>query len=133
MELHGVPHDQIRAWLPFVGAALEYMAQKSNGRLLACDLVDLLEARDMQMWLAMDGNIIKAVMLTEIIKYPRKKALRAVGGVGRDWKMWSHLYKDIIEWGKQNGCDLFEVYALRKWRHMFPEFTEFHVMLELKQ
>lgn len=130
IRLEGVPAAGVRGMLPCLTEAFYLMEQQSNGRWLAEDIVRLIEGQDMQLWIAVDGMVVRAVMLTEIVCYPRRKALRAVAGVGKNWRQWGGLHTQIMDWGRANGCDLFEVYAPRKWRHMFPEFTEYHVMME---
>ena len=129
-RLIGIQAEALPEWYATIEDAFRLMAVKSNGRWEVSDIVRFVANRDMQLWVSMEGDAVEAVLLTEIINYPRKKALRFSACVGRDWQKWSGFHTPIMEWGRENGCDLFEVYAPRKWRACFPEFWEYHVMME---
>jgi len=130
--IEGVPAENVRDALPVVQKALELMALRSNGRWEVSDIINILEARDMQLWLIFEGRLVRAVILTEIIKYPRRTALRLVGCVARGWKELIHHRQDLWRWGQEHGCDLFEALAPRKWLRAMPEFSEYHVLMECK-
>jgi hypothetical protein len=129
-ELLAVQSDMLVDWYAILEDAFRLMAANSGGRWELSDIVRLIGSRDMQLWISLDGNKVEAVLLTEIVQYPRRKALRFSSCVGREWKNWTGHHRQIEEWARGEGCDLFEVYAPRKWRHAFPEYREYHVMLE---
>ena len=131
-RIEGVPSARIREVLPIVHAAFALMAHRSNGRWEVPDIVEWLETQKMQLWLIFDGQSVRAVILTEIVVYPRKKALRLAACVARGWRDLIHHRHDLWRWGQEQGCDLFEALAPRKWLRAMPEFKEFHVLMECK-
>jgi hypothetical protein len=131
-QIEGIPSENVDDVLPVVGKALDLMAYRSGGRFETADLVNFIKARDMQLWLIFDGPAVRAVILTEIWNYPRRKALRLVGCVANGWKDLIHHRHDLWRWGQEQGCNLFEASAPRKWLRAMPEFREFHVLMECK-
>ena len=69
---------QLASWAPHVRPHLEKMAAGSGGRFLFIDLLTAVAARKMQLWLAVRGTELMAVMLTELVTYPRLKTLRLI-------------------------------------------------------
>lgn len=128
--LWGVPYYELTDWYPKLEVAFQMMAAGSNGRWELSDIVNQILAREQQVWVSLNDGVIEAVLLTEIVTYPRRKALRFSSCVGKNWRNWAHFHAQIEEWGKAQGCNLFEVYAPRKWRHCFPDYREFHILME---
>jgi len=103
--------DNIWKWvLPMVEKPLEH----SWGELTSENVKERLKSKDMQMWVGYykTGEIV-AVMTTEIVDYPSKKACRIVtlGGYGMD--EWQNHINLIENWAKHNGCDFMETYCRR--------------------
>jgi hypothetical protein len=130
--LHGIPAENLPEWYDLLEPAFIVMAANSGGRWQVVDIVRLIGEKVQQVWISLNDGAVEAVLLTEIIVYPRKKALRFSSCVGKNWQNWAGFHEQIEEWGRAQGCDLFEVFAPRKWRHCFPEYREYHVMLERK-
>lgn len=61
--------------------------------------------RDIQLWAIWSGEQLEAVVLTEIIDYPRKRYCNVHGLAGVNHKRWLHLVWNIEEWAKTKGCD----------------------------
>ena len=96
-------------WAERLSPHVEKMAAGSGGRFLACDIQECLAHGRMQMWVVLDGSEIACAMLTELIVYPRAKALRCIGIVGHRPKRWMHLLALVEESGRLNfGCDRLE-------------------------
>ena len=129
-HIEGIPADRVRDLMPLIKDAFDLMARKSGGRWETSDIVNIVEAHDMQLWLIFKGKAIRAVILTEIWNYPRRRALRLVACVANGWKELIHHRADLWRWGQEQGCDLFEALAPRKWLRAMPEFREYHVLME---
>lgn len=82
------------------------MAAGSGGRYEAVDIVDAIIHARMQLWVVMEGNAILGVLTTEIIQYPRLRAMRGIGVVGHRSRRWMHLLANIEHAAKTHfGCD----------------------------
>lgn len=112
---------------------LEQMAEGSGGRYLADDIAACICDGRMQLWVIMEGHAILCVVVTEVVTYPRLRAMRYVGLVGhRPWR-WMRLSAAIEAAAKQHfGCEKME--ALTQPRHMALLRTGgwevFHVLSE---
>lgn len=63
----------------------------------------------MQAWAAMEDNTLLGVMLTEIITYPRLRALRLIGVSAHSPRRWMHLLHEVEAIARRGlGCDLIE-------------------------
>jgi hypothetical protein len=81
------------------------MAEGSGARYEAADIFAALAANRMQMWIAVDGAEIVCVMLTEIINYPRFRAMRCIGVVGHRPRRWLHLMAVVEDAARTHfGC-----------------------------
>ena len=88
---------------------LEKMASRSDGRFLPEDIADAIACGKFQLWLALEGSDILCAFVTEVIQYPRRRAMRGIGIVGHKPRKWLHLVPKI-EFAAKNlfGCDLAE-------------------------
>jgi hypothetical protein len=112
---------------------LAKMAEGSGGRYAAEDLPGLIEGGHFQLWLVLDGADIACALLTQIMQYPRLRALRAVGVVGHRPLRWTQMLSAVEKAARAHfGCVKME--ALCNPRHVCLLRTggwrEFHVLLE---
>lgn len=82
-------------WAERVMPAVQRMADGSEGRYWADDIAASLSSGRMQLWLALDGAEVACVMVTEIVTYPRVRAMRCVGVVGHRPRRWLHLLRTV--------------------------------------
>lgn len=72
------------------------------------DILKGILARDMKLWLAFEGDLLKACAVTARVRYPRLKAITVliIAGDGvDDWLMFS---KDVEAWAKSDGAEAVE-------------------------
>lgn len=106
---HYVPPHQFSIWSDRLAPAFARMAAGSHGAYLADDIAECVASGRMQLWLVLDGADIACVMLTEIIRYPRLKAMRCVGIVGHQPRRWMHILADVERASRECfGCGRFE-------------------------
>ena len=79
---------------PYIKAALEY----SGGTHDLIDVYEGLHKGTMQLWPAKESCLV-----TEILKYPRKKVLNVFLGGGDLTEILS-MHEDVISWAKEQGC-----------------------------
>ena len=90
---------------PYIEAALEYAA----GSYKLADVFALVVDGNAQFWPLPDAAII-----TEVISYPRKTALR-FWLAGGNLETLAQAEPAIIEWSKQYGCTSSEIIGRRGW------------------
>lgn len=102
-----------------------------RGRLLARDVLDLVLAGRMQLWVAHEPpEAIRAVCLTEVIDYPRKRVCRIVALFGRGFRAWVPMRGEIEAWARRQGCGAMEAVARLGWARVAPDYELTHVFLE---
>jgi len=130
--IYAVPPSKLEAFLPELRPYLERMAAGSRGRYETQDIIEAICAGRHQLWIVRGGAPgIRAAGLTEIMQYPRARAVRFTACVGIGWRDWKHLQNVVRAWAQDYaGCDFVEVIAPPKWRHLFPDLRASHVLFE---
>lgn len=98
---------------PYIEAALEYC----DGAYELDDVASIVVAGDAQFWPLADAAIV-----TEIIKYPRKTALR-FWLAGGNLQTLAEAEPAIIEWSKQYSCQSVEIIGRRGWTRALTGYT----------
>lgn len=86
------------------------MAAGSGGRFEAEDIVACIECGRFHLWLMLEGSEILAALLTEIVQYPRLRAMRGIAVVGHRHRRWVEAGHAAIEMVSKQffGCDRME-------------------------
>lgn len=128
--LTGVRSDRIEAlWprvLPFVDRALGH----AGGRYAAEDVLSALLKAQMQLWIAVGGDRIEAVLVTEIVDYPRQRRCNLFLGAGNALEACLAHLPAIEAWARAQGCDAIEAGGRPGWERVLPGFRRTQVMLE---
>jgi len=104
-----IPPEQILVWIDRLRPHIQKMADGSGGRFQTSDILTCLATGAMQCFVAIEGIDLLAVMLTEIMNYPRFRAMRCIGISGRDAPRWTHLMAAIEKVARENfGCTRIE-------------------------
>lgn len=128
-----VASSDVCRWSDKIAPALLKMADGSHGRYQASDIAAALVANRMQLWLALDGTDIGCILVTEIVEYPRRRALRCVGLVGHRPRRWMHLLRELeIAAHNAFGCDLVEAFLPPGMERLLGTgaWAPFHVLWE---
>lgn len=128
--LYVAPVDLVR-WVDRVRPHLEKMAAGSDGCYETVDLLAAIASGEMLLWLVLDGAEIACVMLTQIVQYPRKRAMRCIGISGTRPRRWMPLLADVERASKAHfGCD--KMQALHTPRHaallQTGGWRQFHIL-----
>lgn len=110
--------------LKFWPAAREYLREaiKLNGALDDDDVLSLIKSQHMQLWGIHDGDL-KAVMVTEVVNYPKKKYVRVVLIGGHEMEKWNQLVVDSLERFRiEQGANGIEGGGRRGWVKSLEKF-----------
>lgn len=103
--------------LKFWPAAKEYLKEaiRLNGCLDADDVLYLIKQEKMQLWGIHDGDL-KAVMVTEVGIYPKKKVLHGVLIGGHEMYLWDEVVVKTLElFAQELGASHIEMTGRRGW------------------
>lgn len=128
-----VPAIDLVRWVDRVRPHLARMADASGGRYETVDILAALASERMLMWVVVEGADLECVFVTEIVQYPRLRAMRAVGVSGRRARRWMPLVADMERASKERfGCSKAE--ALHDPRHgillQTGGWRKFHILSE---
>jgi hypothetical protein len=102
------------AWPSFaerVQPHIAKIAEGSHGRYWPEDINLNIMLGIFFLWVAIDGPDIACVLLTQVIEYPRAKAMRCIAVVGHRPRRWMHLMHNVELASKQHfGCTHMEAF-----------------------
>lgn len=107
----------------------------SDGKILIDDIKRFIYEKKMQLWVIWDkaNDCIAGTMITEFVKYPRKKILSIVilGGVRFD--EWKHVISDLSTFARQRNCSSIEFHGRPGWERKIDDlgFKKIHTVLSL--
>mgnify|MGYP003134260862 FL=1 len=99
-------HPEFERCRKHIEAALEY----SGGTHDIIDIYEGLYKGTMQLWPAKDSCLV-----TEIIKYPKKKVLNVFLG-GGDLTEILEMHESVINWAKEQGCTALNMTGRFGWK-----------------
>lgn len=131
IEFTGVqPADIERVW-PYVETLIAEGCEQSGGRYWAEDIKGFLTESRMQLWVAHDGKTAHAVAVTEVLNYPRLKALNCALLAGKDPASWLGTVKNTLEsYAAAHGCALTEIGGRKGWQRLLPDYRWTGITLE---
>jgi len=116
-HLIGIPAADIDAVWPLAEPLIAAACRRGGNKDGADDIRAGLNERDLQLWLAWDGDIV-ALAVTEIACHPRKRCCRIRICAGRDRQDWQHYLPVIERWAKVRGCAAMELIARPGWSRL---------------
>jgi len=89
--------EQVR---PLIAEACVY----NNCRYLAMDYYEDIITSKKQLWLVKSDKTLRAIVITEIGIFPRKKCCAIDMCTGEGLEEWVELLPIIEQWGRDQGC-----------------------------
>lgn len=68
------------------------------------DIRDALKERGMQLWVALEGTDLAAILVTQILNFPRCRECDLFIWSGRMTDDWREHLKTVEEWAAAQGC-----------------------------
>jgi hypothetical protein len=93
------------------------------------DLKAEFKSQTKQVWVALD-DYIRALAITTILEFPRRKLLKIIGCTGRGYKDWSHLVSGIENFARLEGCSHIEAIARPGWHKILKDYRKTHIRLD---
>jgi hypothetical protein len=122
------PADAHQVW-PHVAALVQAAMQK--GRLSNyAEVEHSVRSGGALLWLAWEGETIKAAAVTEISEANGEKFCTIVACGGHDRGQWLHLLAGLESHAKAEGCAAMRVYGRRGWGKLLKDYRVTRVLLE---
>ena len=127
--LYVAPEQVDDAW-PAVEYWIEDALKRSGNLYLPEDIREECKRNAMQLWLVAHEHNIKAVVVTCVIEYPRKKICQILICTGEGREHWQEMIALLEGWAKENGCDVMRPIARKGWARLLKDYRQTHVVLE---
>ena len=105
----------------------------SDGRYTPDMILKKVLSGDFLVWIVVELEVVKAVIMARVIEYPTMKELSIIMGVGTDYKEWTELViNNITAYAKDKGCTKFSAITRLGWKPIFSQlgFKNTHIILE---
>ena len=122
------------AFITRVWPLVAELVQKSVDTCGDCDVKEFedgLHDGSMLLWLATDGQEIKAIVITELTQSPKLgRVCRMRLGAGHDMADWFSLKDDIEAYAREEKCLRVRIEGRAGWAKMFSDYRQPYVILE---
>ena len=129
VSLYGLTVDMLDDWWPHVSEFIGRAVERSDRKYDLESVFRLISMGDMQLWVVMDGNTIKAAGTTQVQQYPCKKVCILTFLGGDDFSLWAHTLETLEKVASEWGCDSLEIHGRKGWKKILPEYQLTHVTL----
>ena len=128
-ELICVDPAQAREFWPHVASLIKAAMEK--GRLSSfTDVEHSVRDGRALLWLAWNGEKIKAAAVTELSQANGETFCTIVACGGHDRSQWLPLIAGLEAYGRTQGCAAMGIYGRRGWRKLLPQYRTTRVLLE---
>jgi ribosomal protein L5 len=130
MDLHIVPIEALESQKTAVSPYVDSFVERANGRFDSEDVFERIKEGFWSLWIVHEKFEIRAVLMTQIIKYPKLKELQIIMCVGENHKDWYHLVNKMKDFARSSGCKKIVAITRPGWEKVMKEFEKSHVYLE---
>ncbi len=118
----GIRNTEVLRYWPALEPYIELALSYSLGEYEACDVLAALEAGRMQAWaVAQDGDLL-CVVVTEVIRYPRRIVVNLLFGAGEQMTAWRPLIETLKAWALERGAHEVRVIGRPGWERALSNF-----------
>jgi len=111
----GIPATEVRIIWPKVINFIELALKRGQGEWAAEDILAALLVREMQLWVAYEGDCIKAAGVTQVVYYPQKRVCDFLLAGGTGLRFWLKRKSLVLDWAKQQGCSHVRIFGRDGW------------------
>ena len=120
IQVSMVPKQYIDTCWDEIEPFLEKAARYTYGRYTVDDIKATITDYDHELWVAFEGDKIKAAVVTNIVAYPTRKLLCMSFCGGEEMSTWlDKLIALLRKYAEEMGCDGLEATARKGWSRVF--------------
>jgi len=128
VDLCGVPSADIDyVWdqvVPYLQKALD----RDDGLTDCAHIYRKLKSRDMQLWIAWDGDV-KGAGITQVAVYPNGKVLQVLYASVETLSECLGWEPMLRAYARDTGCKYVDIIGRAGWRKIFPDYEVKHLTL----
>jgi hypothetical protein len=115
-----VPKEHIADIWGDINEYMQGAADYTYGRFSVEDIREGAETQDQQLWIAFEGVDVYGAVITEVVTYPRKKALLMHFTGGKQLSKWKPQMLAVLQrFARDNDCSIIESYGRIGWAKVF--------------
>ena len=135
MKLVRLHEAELPGIWPLIERYIVDATSRSAGRHTPETVFNMISTEQYQLWIVVDEdneNRVTACVVTQFLQYPTGLlAADIIIATGENRKQWIHLLETLEEWARDNGCQLFQMFARKGWaRELKGDYHLSHVLLE---
>lgn len=113
-DVYGVPADRVDdVWAEVQPMVQRVLDKVNDHRWEASDVLDALKDRSMQLWLAVDEDGLRAMLITQLVRYPRCMECDLFMWAGKMTEGAKDQLAYIEEWARAQGCHYMSTHSRR--------------------
>lgn len=123
-DLVGIPSANVDQVWPLIEDRIEEACLTSRGKEKAFDIRRSARYGEKQIWVVWDADAkdVLAMVVTELVVYPRKKVCHIQICVGDQRERWQHHISIIENWARENGCRGMSLVARPGWSRILKQY-----------
>lgn len=115
-----IPTEHVPAVWSAVEGYVDDALHHARGCYAAEDIYQQLLSGTHHLWIAFEGTDIKGAVITQVVQYPRKRALNCYMAGGNDFASWKTPMMELLsKFAIDNSCECFEATGRPGWIRMF--------------
>lgn len=114
------------AVLPYIDSFVE----RAGGRYDIDDVFFNIKEGCWKLWVVHENLVIRAVLITQFIQYPKVKELQIIMCVGESYEDWYFLVNKMEEYASLSGCKKITAVTRPGWEKIMRGYKKTHVYLE---
>jgi hypothetical protein len=128
MQFTGILKEDLGRWWQRSWALLRPAAEM-RGQMTAQSVYDGLQGGSLQLWVATDGQEMKAACVTEIAEWPGARECVVLLCGGYDVDQWLPFLGVIEAWAKAERCQRATIDGRAGWARKLPDYRPVSVVL----
>ncbi len=127
-----VPSGDIDQWWDLIQPMMGSFYSRAYGRYLPEDIKERLDSGKAHLFVVMQGHLLKAVCMAQIITYPRLRDMRIFMMAGEEHENWVHYIEKLEDYARSLGCAKITGEARPGWEKILTPmgYKKTHVYLE---
>ncbi len=130
MELHTIAVESVDKHREELFPYLDSFVERSRDRYDIEDVFNNIKKGYWTLWVVHKDSELKAVLITQIIEYPKLRELQIIMCVGEKHKDWYSLISRMEEYAKLTGCKKVTAITRPGWEKVMQGYKKSHIYLE---
>lgn len=130
MELHIISGNDIEKYrellLPYINSFVTLL----KGRYDFEDIFNLIKEERWTLWVVEKDLEIEAIIVTQIVKYPKIREFQIILCDGKDYKNWYYLINKMEDYAKLAGCDKMVALGRVGWEKIMQGYKKSYICIE---